>query len=98
MASTFSLEEIRQISVSALRAKFTQAPRALDVTNIDDALNPDNYTLTGPDSNYVISCSTVDGDSSSIDLHLAAALAIGVWHLAVENVVEALSGIPLPST
>lgn len=84
----FALESVRQISVAALRVTFTQYPRALDEDNAADALNPDNYTLSGPNLNYVIGCATVDGDRQSIDLYLAAPLEIGAWELTVENIVE----------
>jgi hypothetical protein len=97
-AATFSLESVRQLSVAALRATFTQYPRALDAGNTDDALNPSNYTLIGPDANYVISCATVDGDRQSIDLYLAAPLALGAWTLSVENIVEDASESLMPPT
>ncbi len=84
----FALEEVRQLSVAALRAKFTQDPRALDADNADDALNPENYTLIGVNDNYVVGAATVDGDPQSIDLYLAAPLQLGGWNLSVSNVVE----------
>ncbi len=84
----FSLEEVRQLSVAALRVKFTQDPKAVSEEDTDDALNPDNYTLSGPDLNYVTGAARVDSDPQSIDVYLAAPLAVGTWTLAVENIVE----------
>jgi hypothetical protein len=95
-ASDFALEEVRQLSVAALRAKFTQYPRALDGGNTDDALHIDNYVLSGPDLNYVVGAATVDGDRQSIDLYLAAPLAIGDWQLTVSNIVEDTSEALMP--
>lgn len=86
--SDFALEQVRQISVAALRVRFTQDPRALDPTNTDDGLNPNNYTLSGSNENFVVGVSSVDGDLQALDLYLAAPLALGVWSLAVENIVE----------
>ncbi len=84
----FSLEAVRQISVAAVRVTYTQYPRALDEDDATDALNPENYTLTGPNENYVIGAATVDGDRQSIDLYLAAPLEVGAWEVSVENVIE----------
>lgn len=95
-ASPFELESVRQISVAALRVTFTQYPKALDPAGSDDALNPGNYELTGPNSNFVVSCSTVDSDRQSIDLYLAAPLAVGSWTIEVANIVEDTSESLMP--
>jgi len=87
-AVDFALEAVQQISVAAVRVTYTQYPRALDADNADDALNPDNYTLDGPNLNYVTGCATVDDDRQSIDLYLAGPLEVGTWQLTAENVVE----------
>ena len=86
--SGFALEQVRQISVAALRVRYTQDPRALDPTHSDDGLNPNNYDLSGPDENFVVGVSSVDGDLQSLDLYLAAPLSVGSWTISVENVVE----------
>jgi hypothetical protein len=83
-----ALESVRQISVAALRVTFTQYPKALDEDDTDDALNPANYTLTGPDSNYAVGVATVDGDRQSVDVYLAAPLQVGEWELTVDNIVS----------
>lgn len=97
--SDFELESVRQLSVAALRVKFTQDPKALDAHALNDALNPDNYTLVGPNNNYVVGAATVDGDPQSIDVYLAAPLAIGIWSLHVANIVEdTLASLIAPTT
>lgn len=98
LGSDFALEQVRQLSVAALRVKYTQYPRALDEDNGDDALNPENYTLVGPQENYVVGAATVDGDRQSIDLYLAAPLDLGTWQLHAENVVEDSSEALMPPT
>jgi len=84
--SDLSLQSVRQISVAALRVTFTQYPKVVDEDDADDALNPTNYELSGPDSNYVVGVATVDDDRQSVDIYLAAPLAVGTWELTVANI------------
>lgn len=84
----FALESVSQITIATVRVRFTQDPKVTDPEASDDALNPINYTLTGPELNYVIGCSTVPNDTQAIDCFLAAPLIPGDWSLSVANIKE----------
>ncbi len=84
----FALESVTQLSATSLCVKFTQNPKAVSAAATNDALNPENYSLTGPGLNHVLSVSTVAGDPQSVALTLKAPLLIGGWTLSVANVVE----------
>jgi hypothetical protein len=87
-AADFSLESVTQVGLATLRVKYAQDPLAVSAAGANDALNPNNYTLTGPNLNYVVSAIQVVGDSQSVDCYLAAPLLVGTWTIAVQNVRE----------
>src|SRR5262245_15172019 len=89
--SAFRLETATPIGLATIRLKYTQDPKFIDAANTDDALNIDNYTLTGPLVNYVIGAAVVVDDPQAVDLYLAAPLEIGEWTIAAAN-VEAENG------
>lgn len=93
----FSLAQVRQLSVGALRVTYTTQPVSADDHGVDDALNIDNYALSGPSTNYVVDVLAVDGDPLSFDLTLASSLGLGTWTLSVTNVKEEGTGNPIAS-
>jgi len=84
----FSLKLLRQIGAGTVRVTFTANPKVVDARAANDALNPDNYQLSGPGDNFVASVSVVDTDRLSVDCHLASALELGTWTLLVSGVVQ----------
>ncbi len=84
----FAVESVTPLGLATIRVKFSQDPRVTDGSNVDSALNIDNYILTGKNTNYVTAAEAVVDDPQSVDLFLAAALELGEWILAVINVVD----------
>src|SRR4051812_25564712 len=86
IGASFTLELVAQTGPGTLRLVYTDDPLATSTVGVHDALNPANYTLTGPGSNTVASIRALGGDPQSFDLLLAAPLIPGAWTLAVANV------------
>lgn len=95
VGADFRLQSVTPIGLATIRARYRQDPKLVDLTASDDALNPDNYTLTGPSYNYVVSVSPVADDPQSVDLYLAAPLDLGNWDLAVAATVVSESNTSL---
>jgi hypothetical protein len=85
----FSLTAIVQNGIACLRLTYSQPPRQINVNNVTDALNPSNYTISGPRPNLVSSVVSVKGDPNSVDVYLAESLINGNWSLKVVNVMAA---------
>ncbi len=69
-----------------VRVRFTNEPKQISTSASDDGLNVANYTLTGPGFANITNCTTVGGDTQSIDLHLASPLFGGEWLLTIANI------------
>lgn len=88
VGSGFFLESLEQIGPATLRLKYSNDPLAVDSSGFTDALNPDNYTLSGPVTNTISAVVAVTGDTQSFDIETEATLTGGTWTIAVANVVE----------
>lgn len=86
--SAFYLESVTQYALATVRVRYTQDPLAANPTGPNDALNPANYTLTGPAYNAIVSVGAVFGDPQSVDVFMAQPLAPGIWTLTVAANVE----------
>lgn len=95
----FVIKSATRSGLATLRVTYSFPPLAQNPAGPTDALNPDNYTLSGPAVDYVTDVVPVVGDSRSVDCFLAAPLAVGTWSLAAAHVVdsnsiETVSGSP----
>lgn len=77
---------IPQIGGAALRVRFTTVPQQVTPAGAHDALNPANYTVTGPSAAAVSSVSSVGGDPQSVTVVTTSPLPAGVWTLTVANI------------
>jgi hypothetical protein len=89
------LESLTQIALATIRVRFTQDPLQSSPTGANDALNPLNWTLSGPGNNIVTGCNTVAGDTQSIDLFLAGPLATGTWTVTASIAIQTALGSPI---
>ena len=71
---------------STLLVTYTLDPRQSDPAGANDALNTNNYVLTGPTLVPLAGATTVGADPLSIHLTLATPLTSGSWTLTVANV------------
>lgn len=85
--ASLQLQSVTPLNAGAtLLVRFTNEPLQTNPAGANDALNPLNYTLTGPTTIPVVSCATVSGDPQSIYLVLAAPLTSGSWTLTAANI------------
>ncbi len=84
-----SLESIVQISSDTFRLKFTYDPLLVSAAGANDALNPNNYTLSGPTTANISSVSIVGGDSASVFLITNVPLTTGTWTITAANIQTA---------
>lgn len=89
LGSALSLLSVEQIAISTLKVRFTQDPLAASSTGLNDALNKNNYTISGG-VNSVSSVSTISGDFQGFYLNLAVPLTSGSWTIRVANIQTAL--------
>lgn len=82
----FSLESIVQNGLACFRLTYTDTPKQFDISATNDALNPSNYTITGPVPNLVTSVVSVIHDSRSVDVYFSKAVVNGTWIIKVKNV------------
>jgi hypothetical protein len=82
---------IVQNGIECLRLTYNVPPLQLDVTGVNDALNPYNYVIEGPYANLVSSVVSVKGDPTSVDVYLTKQLINGNWNLKVSNVLDVLA-------
>lgn len=87
--SGLSLASIVQLSSNTLKISYTFDPLAVSASNSNDALNPNNYSLSGPIAAYIESVEVVGGDSLSFFLITNTPLAGGNWSITVLNVQTA---------
>ena len=88
--SGFFINGAFELTPGTIRIKYSSKPKAVVSTNIDDALNPTNYTLTGPSSYIITNIIPVSGDYLSFDLLFSTPLSIGTWEVTVSNVLSVL--------
>lgn len=82
-----SLQSVTPILVNtALRVRFTNEPKASNSAQSNDALNPLNWTLTGPGFIGVSFITPVGGDSQAVDITLTSRIPAGSWTISVTNV------------
>lgn len=94
--SGFYVASASQDVAGTVRVKFSTAPLASSSVGAHDALNPSNYTLSGPGAYTIVSIQPVGADPLSFDILLASGLAVGTWTLAVTSVQTAATN-PLTS-
>lgn len=91
------LETVTQTSLATVRVRFTQDPLAVSPIGAHDALNPANWTLTGPGVAIVLSCGIVSGDTQSINLFLNGPLAVGSWAVVASASIQTATGSAIQS-
>lgn len=85
----FSLESLTLPATATLRLKYTQDPLAASPSGAHDALNPTNYTITGPNTVVISVINGTSGSTQSVDIQLAAPLPTGTYTVSVANVQTA---------
>ena len=90
----FAFIAVLKVSPRALRAVFTDVPLAVDPAGGTDALNPANWSVTGPERTIISSLTRVTDDANAIDIHLNGALIPGAWTVGVTGIISAL-GVPI---
>lgn len=78
-----------------IRARFSAVPKQSSAAGLNDALNINNYSLSGPGFVSIALASSVSGDSQSIDLTLSTRLAPGVWLLTASDNIQTVPGVNL---
>lgn len=76
--------------------RFTQDPLQVSAAGANDALNPLNYTVSGPQTIPVTSVAPVAGDLQSFYLTLSTPLTTGTWTVTVANIQTAAADPLLP--
>lgn len=94
-ANGFAIAVAAATGPAAVRVYFTRIPRASDPTAIDDALNPALWTLSGPATALVTSCSRSYDSPLAIDVFTSLPLAAGLWRITVNSAVMAIDGSSL---
>lgn len=88
VGADFRLESVTQVAPATVRVKFAQDPKVVNPTLANDALNPSNYSLSGPAINVITGVGVVFGDPQSVDLFLTAPLLVGAWTLTVSTTLQ----------
>lgn len=86
-SSVFQILSANPIGLATLRLLFSKAPKAIDATALNDALNFNNYVITGADSISVFDVLPVNGNPLAIDLLLSNTLIVGNWTISASNIV-----------
>ncbi len=84
--SKFRLLEARQLDKATIRVRYSHDPIAISDLGINDALNPNNYSVSGASANDVLKVTAVVNDPQGFDLSVGANLTTGAWSLTVINV------------
>lgn len=85
----FSLESVVQNGLACFRLTYSETPKQFNIEAANDALNPLNYTITGPVPNLVTSVVSVIHDSRSVDVYFSEVVVTGTWIIKVKNVEKA---------
>lgn len=91
VGADFFVQSVIQAGPATVRVRFSHDPLALNPAGANDALNPLNYTITGPVANLVTFAAIVPEDPQAIDLSLSGGLVLGNYLVEVAN-VHALEG------
>lgn len=95
--ASFSVVSAARIAGNVIRVVFGQAPLQINASGATDALNVNNYTITGPTALSVVSAAIVPSNPFAIDLSLSAVLSTGSWTVTVANVkTPALTALSAP--
>lgn len=86
--ATFSLSSIVQTSPSKFLVTYTKYPLTANSNALNDALNVQNYSITGLGVVFIDSIEVVSGDPASVELQLKNILPTGNWLLTVKNVTR----------
>lgn len=86
LGSGFYIANATQVAAAVVRVKYSSAPKATSPVGVNDALNPVNYTLSGPGPYVIASVQPVSGNPLAFDIVFAASLAPGTWVVTVTNV------------
>ena len=93
----FSLESVTHPTPASLAVRFTYAPLQVSSSGVHDALNPVNYTLTGPSATAIVSIANNPLDIQTVLLTLSTPLAPGTWVLTGSSSIQTPTGTPLAS-
>jgi hypothetical protein len=93
----FTVVSAQLVGPLTLRVTFGAAPRAFDPTLSNDALNPANYTLSGPKA-ATIKAAAPTSVTAAIDVYVGEPLTAGSWTLTVASSVQDLTatGLQVP--
>lgn len=95
--SAFTVNNATQTAQNTVRVSFSQPPLASSAAGVNDSLNPNNYSLTGPSVTAVISVELTG--TLEVTLTLAAPLVAGLWTIVLTNIKNdsAVTITPNPS-
>lgn len=88
--ASFFVSGARPIGPVAIRLTYSNPPLAFDASASNDALNPDNYTISGPELVTVVGVSPVTGDVNSVDIYVGAPLIAGTWTVTAADTIQNL--------
>lgn len=94
IGSGFFVEAAQSQSPGVVRIFYSNVPIASNPAGPNDALNPVNYTLSGPGPGSVESVAPVSGNPMAFDLTTVNPLHIGTWTVTVSN-VEDIDTMPM---
>jgi len=83
--ASLSVQSVTPISATRVRLTFTQAPLRINPAGTNDALNSNNYIVSGPGA-ASISSIVAGPDTLSVDILFTLPLVFGVWTISVSNV------------
>lgn len=90
MADSLYLVSVTQVAANILKIKFNQPPLASDKTGTYDALNNNNYIISGPGARSVSTVSPLSSDPASFHLTLNSSITTGSWTITVINIQTAM--------
>jgi hypothetical protein len=85
---SFSLSQVTQLSVNSILVSYTKYPLTTNPNYINDALNHQNYSITGLGVVFINHVEVVNGDPTSVRLILREPIPNGTWTLTVSNVAR----------
>lgn len=95
ISANFYLQRVTSEAPAVVRVRFTHDPKKINATNANDALNPLNYTLTGPHVALVTGVNPVTDDPQAVDVYVNVPLAAGLWTLDASTTIEMEDGTQL---
>lgn len=88
----FTVRSATPLSSVTVRLAFSQPPLRINSAGVNDALNKNNYVVSGPNAVSIVSIAPVITDISAIDITFNTALSYGSWAIAVSNVQTPTGG------